>query len=90
MRNARLRNYPFVPNDLRRLTDILMNPQHRVITMTQDGQDNLYAGSVTDARGAHHVLFISDRMAAVARDLRVLHGDGTFKTRPAGLNLSQV
>lgn len=90
MRNARLANYPFVPDDVRALSMILMNPQYQVITMTEDGNDNFYAGSVTDAEGGHHVLFISQRMLQTARNMRVLHGDGTFKTTPAGLNIEQV
>lgn len=90
MRNARMENYPFVPHDLRALTLILMNNQYSVMTMTEDGLDNLYAGSTTDADGAHHVLLISQRMIEVARNLSTFHGDGTFKVTPAGLNLEQV
>lgn len=90
MRNARLENYPLVPHDLRALTMVLMNPQYSVITMTEDGSDNLYSSSVTDAEGGHHVMFISERMLRIASELRILNADGTFKTTPAGLNLEQV
>lgn len=90
MRNARMAMYPNPPPSLRRLTLILRNPQYRVITISRDGEDNLYAGSVTDALGNHHVIFSSNRLLQAMRQFVVLHTDGTFKVVPAGMGISQV
>jgi len=91
MRNARLSQFPNPPADLRALTAILMDPHNAVITMSDDGQDNLYSGSVTDANGDHHVMFFSNRMVEVMRNFSVLHSDGTFKTVPVNVEFaSQV
>jgi hypothetical protein len=88
MRNARMKNFPHMPPTLRDLSNILLNPQHRVLTMTADGNDNIYGGSVTDELDGHHVLFISQRMLNQMRLFNVLHSDGTFKTVPVGQNFA--
>lgn len=90
MRNARMERFPDMPQNLRGLTRILINPVHRVLTLTTDGEDNLYAGSATDVNGGHHVLFASARMLDLMRTFRVLHCDGTFKVIPAGTEAAQV
>lgn len=91
MRNARLSRYPAPPADLRDLTAILMDPHNEVISMTDDGLDNLYAGSVTDTDGAQHILLVSNRMIERMREFTVLHSDGTFKTVPVNAQFaSQV
>lgn len=83
MRNARLSRYPRpMPQNLLALTQVLMDPQYQVMTITQDGTDNIYGGSVTDTDGIHHVLFVSQRMLEQMRRFRVLHGDGTFRAVP--------
>lgn len=46
MRNARIRLYPNIPGTLAELANILRGPQHRVISMTYDGEDNMYADFV--------------------------------------------
>ncbi|KAJ1521839.1 hypothetical protein ONE63_003474 [Megalurothrips usitatus] len=84
MRNARVASLPPLPRNLRELSNILRNPQYSVLSMTDDGRDNIYGGSVTDADGGHHVVFISDRMLAHMRTMRVLHSDGTFRSVPVG------
>lgn len=88
MRNARLRSYPFPPESLRDLSNILLDPQYSVLTMTADGEDNLYAGSVTDVDGGHHVVFASNRMIDQMKKFRVLHSDGTFRAVPISPNFA--
>lgn len=88
MRNARLQRYPPPPETLRDLTEILQDPRYSVITLSQDGQDNIYGGSVDDADGEHHILFISQRMVEKCREFSVLHADGTFKSVPVGLHFA--
>lgn len=75
--------FPRVPETLEQLTLILQNPQYRVISATTDAADNLYAASVTDALGAHHIIFSSRRMLRFAKEFSLLFSDGTFKTLPA-------
>ena len=83
MRNARLRHYPRpMPQNLLELTGILQDPQYQIMTMTVDGNDNIYGGSVTDTDGVHHILFSSNRMLHHMRIFSVLHGDGTFRAVP--------
>lgn len=83
MRNARLQQFPLPPPaSVRDLTRLLLDPHFAVLTMTEDGLDNIYAGSVDDANGHHHVLFTSDRMLERMRNFLVLHSDGTFKSVP--------
>jgi len=84
MRKARMDNFPDPPESLRQLTRILNDDRYRVLTQSDDGADNLYGGSVTAADHSHHVMFVSERMLQVARDSRILHGDGTVKVVPTG------
>lgn len=86
-----MRHYPPLPADLRQLTEILLNPQYQVLTLTHDGLDNIYAGSGSDVDGNHHKLFISQRMIERARTFSVLHSDGTFRSVPTSKDFaSQV
>ena len=89
MRNARSRNFPHPPPiNLQELTNVLQDQQYRVLTMSDDGLDNLYSGSVTDTDGFHHILFTSNRMLERIRQFRVLHSDGTFNTVPVNSNFA--
>ena len=83
MQRARASMFPRVPATLEELTQILQIPQYRIITATEDARDNVYAGSVTDADGRHHIIFSSRRLLTVGRSLSVLFLDGTFKSIPA-------
>lgn len=83
MRNARLRNYPQLPPTLLDLTNILRDPRYSVITMTADGLDNLYSGSVTDSEGFHSIVFASQRMLELMERTRTIFSDGTFRSVPA-------
>lgn len=83
MRNARMSRFPPLPANLTELTEILLNPQYRVLTLTDDGLDNIYAGSVDDIDGNHHILFMSQRMIQRARTFSSLHSDGTFRSVPS-------
>lgn len=81
MYQARMRAYPPIPYTLQDLTRLLLhNPN---ISETVDGEDNMYAGSVTAADGSHHVAFISRRMLHYMGRLKCIQGDGTFRARPA-------
>ncbi|KAK3921439.1 DNA excision repair protein ERCC-6-like 2 [Frankliniella fusca] len=82
MQRARYSVLPPPPLTLRQLTDILQDPHYTVLTNTDDGQDNIYAASVTDTQGSHHIIFMSQRMARVMKRLSILFGDGTFLTLP--------
>lgn len=83
MQRARYSMFPPPPQNLQELTEILQDPRYRVVTATHDGEDNLYAGSVTAGDDSHHVIFMSRRMAGVLRQLDYLFADGTFKVLPA-------
>jgi len=83
MRNARMSRFPQPPpGDLRALTQMLLDPHNHVMTITDDSEDNIYAGSVDDVNGDHHVVFASERQIQLMRTFRVLHSDGTFKSVP--------
>jgi len=83
MKNARLSQFPRPPPaTLQELTDLHQDPQYQVITMTDDGLDNLYGGSVTDVLGGHHVVYMTSRQLNRMRNMTVLHSDGTFKVVP--------
>lgn len=86
MRTARLQKYPDPPTSLRHLSRILNDDRFRIVTQTDDGQDNIYGGSVTARDGSHHILFVSKRMLNILRTSRILHGDGTVKVVPTGAN----
>ncbi|XP_034253510.1 uncharacterized protein LOC117652588 [Thrips palmi] len=93
MQRVRYRRFPPVPASLEELTRILQNPLYAVMTATHDAEDSLYAASVTARDGSHSVLFMTRRMANVARSMHTLFADGTFKSLPSieGLNrASQV
>ena len=51
--------------------------------MTVDGEESMYAGSVTATDGSHHVAFMSPRAGQFLQHCRLIHGDGTFRARPA-------
>lgn len=83
MKNARLSRFPRPPPaTLEELTNLHQDPQYQVITMTDDGLDNLYGGSLEDVLGGHHVVYMSHRQLNRMRSMRVLHSDGTFKVVP--------
>ncbi|XP_034246261.1 uncharacterized protein LOC117648123 [Thrips palmi] len=88
MRQARMRRYPHHPNNLRELTALLQDNQHRVLTLSHDGNDNIYGGSVDDADGEHHILFVSNRMLQQLKTFHVLHADGTFDSVPVNRNFA--
>ncbi len=91
MRNARMASYPQPPpRTLRELTAILQDPRYEVLTATLDNEDNIYAGSVTDVRGDHHILFASRRSLDHLATCNWIHGDGTIKIVPALDGVSQV
>ena len=84
---ARMKSYPPIPNTLTDLTRILL--QNRRISETVDGDENLYAGSITATDGSHHVAFISPRMIQFLGKVKIVQGDGTFRARPALPHSSQ-
>lgn len=89
MRNSRLKRYPSpLPATVEELSAILQDPQYQVLTMSDDGLDNLYAGSVTDTEGFHHILFMSERMLRKAREFTVIHSDGTFRAVPSSADFA--
>ena len=83
MQRVRYSMYPPAPQTLEGLTAILQNPRYRVISATSCANDNLHAASVTAEDGSHNAIFMSRRMARIARSLSILLGDGTFKTQHA-------
>lgn len=83
MQRARSSRFPRVPASLEELTQILQDPRYRIISATEDAQDSLHAGSVTDDDGHHHIIFSSRRLLNVGKTLSILFLDGTFKTVPA-------
>ncbi|XP_034236489.1 uncharacterized protein LOC117642414 [Thrips palmi] len=83
MQRARAKMFPPAPDTLRELTRILQDPRYRIISATHDARDSLYAASVTADDQSHHIIFMSRRMARVARSLDLLFADGTFKVKPA-------
>jgi len=83
MQRARSSMFPPPPATLEELTAILQDPRYQVICATHDARDSLYAGSVIANDGSHHIIFMSRRMARVARSLNLLFADGTFKVLPA-------
>lgn len=81
MYRARSRTFPPVPQTLLELTQVLLqNPR---VSVTVDGEQNMYAGSITADDGSHHVVFVSQRMLDFMGQCKLLQGDGTFKSRPA-------
>lgn len=83
MHAARKKTFPPIPQTLRELTQLLLDPQNEFISKTIDETDNIYAGSVTATDGSHHIAFMSRRMANHMGDVKIIQVDGTFKSRPA-------
>lgn len=81
MYRARMASYPPVPLTLRELTQVLLG--HPRVSLTVDGDENMYAGSTTAADGSHHVVFASRRMLDFMGQCQLLQADGTFRARPA-------
>jgi len=88
MSRTRAEAFPNIPRTLRGLTqELLRDPE---LAKTTDRTEAIYAGSATATDGSHHVLFTSPRMAEFMGRCRYLHGDGTFKCRPAVPKSSQL
>ena len=87
MFKSRSNAYPRIPHSLTDLTRTLL--QYPRVSVTCDGSENMYAGSVTATDGSHHVAFFSPRMLEFMANLRVIQGDGTFRARPAVPSSSQ-
>ncbi|KAK3910223.1 Cadherin-related family member 1 [Frankliniella fusca] len=91
MQRTRRSIYPEPPNTMPELTRTLQRRQNRIITMTKDGEDNIYAASVIAGDGSHSIIFASRRMLQFAKDhLEFLFGDGTFKVVPALQDLGRA
>lgn len=92
MYKARMDSYPQIPDTLSELTQLLFQRRWRKISSTIDGDDNLYAGSITALDGSHNVIFMSKRMRDFSGRISVLQSDGTFtfKARPIVPPSSQV
>ncbi|KAK3931470.1 FLYWCH-type zinc finger-containing protein 1, partial [Frankliniella fusca] len=89
MRKARLDTYPEIPPTLEELTIELMDDSNGHIIHTE-GDDSIYAGSVTASDGSHHLIFMSNEQKWLLGEVRVIHADGTFKSRPASPASSQL
>lgn len=87
MYKVRNKRFPGIPHTLRELTQTLLD--HPEISKTTDGLENMYCGSITATDGSHHVGFLSPRMANLLGNLKIIQGDGTFKSRPAVPDSSQ-
>lgn len=73
---------------MRELSRVLLQQQN--VSATIDGVENLYAGSITATDGSHHVAFFSPRMLNFMSRVKIIQGDGTFKSRPTFPKSSQV
>ncbi|KAE8745172.1 hypothetical protein FOCC_FOCC008238 [Frankliniella occidentalis] len=89
MRRARLETYPEIPQTLEELSAALLDVNNAHIIQTE-GDDFIYAGSVTARDGSHHVIFMSEEQKWILGEAEVLHADGTFKSRPATPRSSQL
>ena len=87
MNRVKWEKYPRIPDDLRKLTKLLL--QDPSLAETTDQTESMYAGSVTATDGSHHVMFLSPRMAEFMSTCRIIQGDGTFRSRPARPKSSQ-
>lgn len=87
MYRARSEIFPPIPQTLYELTQVLLG--HPRVSVTVDGEQNMYAGSATADDGSHHVVFVSRRMLNFMGQCQLLQGDGTFKARPATPNSAQ-
>ncbi|KAK3910410.1 Tryptophan 2,3-dioxygenase, partial [Frankliniella fusca] len=81
MYNTRMKKYPNLPYTMRELTRVLL--QHSNISQTIDDAENLYAGSVTATDASHHIALFSPRVLRFMSNIRIVHSDGTFGSRPA-------
>jgi len=81
MHRARMEAFPNIPHTLRGLTQAMLTDPN--LAQTTDETEHMYAGSTTATDGSHHVMFISPRMAEFMGNCKYIHGDGTFKSRPA-------
>lgn len=89
MYNAKMAKYPKIrPYTLRELSRTLL--QHGFVAATIDEAENLYAGSITATDGSHHLAFFSPRMLHFMGQIKIIHGDGTFKSRPTLPASSQI
>ncbi|XP_034246305.1 uncharacterized protein LOC117648159 [Thrips palmi] len=88
MYKTRMNKYPQIPHTMRELTQILLSNDK--ISKTIDDSENLYAGSTTATDGSHHIAFFSPRMLRFMENLKIIQGDGTFKSRPALPSSRQV
>lgn len=78
---ARAASFPPIPQTLHDLTQVLLG--HPRVSVTVDGEQNMYAGSITADDGSHHVVFVSRRMQDFMTQCKLLQGDGAFRSRPA-------
>jgi len=90
MYKARMDSYPQIPDTLSEATQLLLQRRWSKISSSVDGDDNLYAGSVTAMDGSHNILFMSRRMREFAGRISILQSDGTFRARPIVPPTSQV
>jgi len=81
MYKTRMKKFPNLPYNMRELTRVLL--QHPNISQTIDDAENLYAGSVTATDGSHHIAFFSPRVLRFMSNIKIIHSDGTFGSRPA-------
>ncbi|XP_034250836.1 uncharacterized protein LOC117651143 [Thrips palmi] len=90
MYKARMDSFPQIPDTLSEVTQLLLQRRWAKISSTVDGDDNLYAGSITALDGSHNVVFMSRRMRDFAGRISILQSDGTFRARPIVPPTSQV
>ncbi|KAJ1531333.1 hypothetical protein ONE63_000017 [Megalurothrips usitatus] len=91
IRRSHLSRYPKLSKDLTRLARVLRQREHRRITITKDGMDNIFYGTVGSLpRRTRCVIFMSKRMKNILRTAKRIFAGGTFKVRPAKPKSSQV
>ncbi|KAK3911177.1 Hydroxyacylglutathione hydrolase [Frankliniella fusca] len=81
MELARREGWPELPTTLTELANLLSNDQHKWITASPDGEDNIYAGVVGRTRDRTRcVLLLSQRQRRYLNENRVklVFSDGTF------------
>lgn len=90
MVRARRHYLPPSPRTLAALADMLSSDEFKHVSMTLDGEDNMYAGSGGDADDETAFVILASRrsLGELARCKKVF-SDGTFCT-PAGLECRQV
>ncbi|KAJ1519031.1 hypothetical protein ONE63_011362 [Megalurothrips usitatus] len=91
MRRARLERYPKIPATLSELGALLRDKGGRGLTRTKDGADNIFRGAVgSSARKTRSIIFMSKRMRRYLRRAKEIFVDGTWKSRPAKPDSSQL